>query len=93
MSVKNKKPSISQHLRNTVTQVSIMLMAAATTIGVMDLQDHQTIKVIIPNQPTFAFETDNTEVNNPIQREREESAPHYVSYNVAQRTPSRHGKR
>ena len=93
MLIKNKKTSSKQKLRNLSAQVSVMVMAIATTLGVMDMQDHQSVKVIIPNQPTFAFETNNTELNNPIQREREESAPHYVSYSVAQRTPSRHGKR
>lgn len=93
MSIKNKKISNTQKLRNIGTQAGVMLMAAATTVGVMDMQDHQSIKVVVPNQPTFAFETENTELNNPILREREESAPHYISYDVAQRTPSRHGKR
>ena len=93
MSIKNKKQSLTQELLDLGTQASFMLMAAATTVGVMDMQSHQNVKVIVPNQPTFAYETENTENNNPIQREREESAPHYISYNVAQRTPSRHGKR
>ena len=91
--LKNTKKSNTQILRNLGTQASVMLMAAATTVGVMDMQDHQSIKVVVPNQPTFAFETNNPETNNPIMREREESAPHYVSYDVSQRTPSRHGKR
>jgi hypothetical protein len=93
MLLKNKKLSTTQQLKKLGTKASVLLMAAATTLGVMDMQEHQGIKVIIPNQPTFAFETNNTEVNNPIQREREESAPHYISYSVVQRTPSRHGKR
>lgn len=92
MSIKNRKISNTQKLRNLGTQASVMLMAVATTVGLMDVQDHQSIKVIVPNQPTFAFGTENTELNNPILREREESAPHYISYDVAQRTPSRHGK-
>jgi hypothetical protein len=93
MSIKNKNQSPSQKLINLGAHASMLLMAAATTVGVMDMQDHQRIRVIVPNQPTFAYETENTETNNPIQREREEVAPHYVSYDVSQRTPSRHGKR
>jgi hypothetical protein len=93
MSIKNKEQSITQKLASLGTQASVLLMAAATTVGVMDMQDHQRIKVVVPNQPTFAYETENTETNNAVQREREESAPHYISYNTAQRTPSRHGKR
>ena len=90
---KNKQNQTLEALKNIGTQASVLLMAAATTAGVMDMQDHQSIKVVVPNQPTFAFATNNTEQNNPIQREREETAPHYISYSVAQRTPSRHGKR
>jgi hypothetical protein len=92
MSIKNKQKSLTQKLQNLGAQASVVLMAAATTVGVMDMQEHQGIKVIVPNQPTFAYETENTESNNPVQREREEVAPHYISYDVSQRTPSRHGK-
>jgi len=93
MVLKNKKLTFKQKLLNMGTQTSVVLMAAATTVGVMDMQDHARVKVIVPNQPTFAYETENTANNNAIQREREESAPHYISYNTFQRTPSRHGKR
>ena len=92
MSIKNKNQSLTQKLAALGTQASVALMAAATTVGVMDMQDHQRVKVIVPNQVTFAYETENTESNNPIQREREEVAPHYINYSVVQRTPSRHGK-
>jgi len=92
MSIKNKKPSNTQRLRNLGTQAGVMLMAAATTVGLMDMQEHQNMKVIVPNQPNFAFAVENNDLSNPILREREESAPHYISYDVAQRTPSRHGK-
>jgi hypothetical protein len=92
MSIKNKNQSLAEKMANLGAQAGIVLMAAATTVGVMDMQDHQRIKVVVPNQPTFAFETESTENNNPMQREREEVAPHYVSYNTIQRTPSRHGK-
>ena len=92
MSIKNKNQSISEKLANIGTQAGVVMMAAAATVGVMDMQGHERIKVVIPNQPIFAYETNNTESNNPIQREREEVAPHFISYNVTQRTPGRHGK-
>ena len=92
MSIKNKQTSVTQKLHTLGTHASVLLMAAATTVGVMDMQEHKGIKVIVPNQPTFAYETENTESNNPVQREREEVAPHYISYDTSQRTPSRHGK-
>lgn len=88
-----KVNSTKQTLTRLGSQASVLLMAAATTVGVMDMQSHDRLKVVVPNQPTFAYETENTGTNNPVQREREEVAPHYISYNTAQRTPSRHGKR
>jgi hypothetical protein len=92
---KNKKQSPTEAVKNFSAKAGVILMAAATTVGIMDTQNHQRIKVVVPNQPTFAFETENIQnpgSNNTIQREREEVAPHYISYNISQRTPSRHGK-
>jgi hypothetical protein len=93
MLIKNKNKTPSEKIRNLGAQASVLIMAAATTVGVMDMQSDQKIKIVVPNQPTFAYATESGQQNSPIQREREESAPHYISYNTAQRTPSRHGKR
>jgi hypothetical protein len=70
----------------------IILMAAAATLGMLELPDHQNTKVIVPNQPAFAMATQGGDLNNPLQREREEISPHYISYSVVQRTASRTGR-
>ncbi|MFI5271395.1 MAG: hypothetical protein ACHQT9_05145 [Candidatus Saccharimonadales bacterium] len=90
--VKNKNQTITQKVASLSAQAGIIMMAAAATAGVMDMNDHQKIKVIVPNQPIFAYETENTETNNPVRSQREETAPHFISYNVSQRTPGRHGR-
>jgi hypothetical protein len=92
VSIKNKNQSISQKVANLSAQAGIIMMAAAATAGVMDMNDHQKIKVIMPNQPVFAYETENTGANNAVRTQREETAPHFISYNVSQRTPGRHGR-
>jgi hypothetical protein len=74
-------------------QIGIVLMTAAATVGMLELPDHLGAKVVVPNQPAFAFASESTEGANPLRREREESAPHYISYSVSQRTPGRYGKR
>lgn len=68
-------------------------MTAAVTLGMLELPEHGSAKIIVPNQPAlaFAYDKEGTE-NNPIRREREDTEQHYVSYSVSQRTPSRHGR-
>jgi hypothetical protein len=74
-------------------QIGLVLMAAAATFGIVELPDRASAKVVVPSQPTFAFATQlSQEGNNPLRREREESAPHYISYSVTQRTPGRTGR-
>ena len=96
MQTKTKKsqPNIDK-LAKASHQVGLMLMTAAVTIGMLELPDHPNNKVIVPNQPAFAYAGNNiedTNLNNPVRREREEAGPHYISYSVNQRTPSRHGR-
>ncbi len=67
-------------------------MAAAATLGMIELPTSPDKKLIVPNQPVFAMATQNTEQNNPIRREREETGPHYINYSVTQRTVGRTGK-
>lgn len=66
-------------------------MAAAATLGMLELPDHPN-KIIIISRPVFAQATLNSDQGNQMRRERDEAAPHYMSYEVAQRTPSRAGK-
>jgi hypothetical protein len=93
MSKNQKNSNTYKWFRKLSSRLSMFVMAATATIGVMDMQNDPRLRVIVPNQPTFAVETNNTELLNPILREKEETGPHYVSYSVSQRTPSRHGKR
>jgi hypothetical protein len=71
-------------------QLGLVAMAAAATLGTMP--DHADKRVVLPNQPLFRAEETSNQENNPIRREREESAPHFISYSEVQRTPARSGK-
>lgn len=83
-------------LTEAAKQGGIVLMAAAATLGMLELPDRSNARaIIVPNQPAFAMATRNVQDEgqaNQILRERYEAAPHYVSYSVSQRTPSRSGK-
>lgn len=84
-----------EKLAEVTQQAGLLLMTAAVTVGMVEVPE-QTSKIIVPNQPSFAFAGNNTENNNDnnaLRREREEAGPHYISYNIAQRTPGRTGKR
>ena len=91
---KNTKTPIEK-LAEVSQQAGLVLMTAAVTIGMVELPEHPNSKVVVPNQPAFAFANNSGEANpnNPMRREREESAPHYTNYSVTQRTPGRTGKR
>ena len=84
-----------EKLAQVSQQAGLLLMTAAVTIGMVELPEHSNNKIIVPNQPAFAFANNPGEANpnNPLRREREEAGPHYISYSVNQRTPSRTGKR
>lgn len=71
----------------------MLLMTAATVTGMLELPNHPNNRVVLPGQPVFVMANENDELNNPIRREREESAPHFISYAIAQRTPSRASKK
>jgi hypothetical protein len=94
MSTKTKKPSTSDKLVQAANQAGFLLIAAAATIGMLDLPNQPEKRIVIPNRPVFAFAENNidSEMNNPIRREREETEQHYVSYSVVQRTAPRSGK-
>jgi hypothetical protein len=95
MSTKTKIAK-SDRVADVATQAGMVLMTAAATIGILELGTHPNKQIVVPGQPKLAFETNQAGVNpqetNPLRREREETAPHYISYNVNQRTPGRTGK-
>lgn len=90
--VKNPLDQLSAVAQN----LGLVIMTTAATVGMLEMPDHLN-KVVVPNQPAFAFAGENSNVNNegntnPIRREKEEVEQHYISYSVAQRTPGRTGK-
>ena len=95
MSTKTKTPTTTEKISQVAAQAGFLLMAGVATIGMLDLPDHPDKRVVLPSRPAFAFAENNIEAegNNPIRREREEVAPHYISYSVVQRTATRSGKR
>jgi hypothetical protein len=82
----------TEKVTDIAQQTGVLLMTAAVTLGMLELPDHPNSKIVLPNQPALAIAGEHTSENNPIRREREETAPHYVSYNVSQRTPGRSSK-
>jgi hypothetical protein len=91
--IKKTKTPIEK-LAQVSQQAGLILMTAAVTIGMVELPEHANNKVVVPNQPAFVFANNSSEdnPNNTMRREREETAPHYISYSINQRTPSRTGK-
>lgn len=96
MSTKTKKASTKTETITEVTrQVGLLLLSAAVTFGMLEAPDHATTRIILPSQPVFAWANENEDINNAntLRRENEETEQHYISYSVAQRTPSRSGRR
>ena len=100
MATPNRLPTISIH-RTPCAAVaargiaaplaSIALMAAATLMGVVEIPEHAN-RVNMQAQPAFAFAAEHAENGSTLRREREETGPHYISYDLTQRTPARSGK-
>jgi hypothetical protein len=53
----------------------------------------RSVRVVVPNQPAFATAVPGSNYDSPMQREREEATPHFISYSIVQRTAGRTGKR
>ena len=94
MANKTKTSKTAMDQINDATQnAGLLLMTAAVTLGMVELPEHLNNRIVIPNQPSYAQVGNNVQNDNTLRREREESAPHYISYSTVQRTPSRTGKR
>ncbi len=91
MSKNKNQKTFNDRSLETVQQLGIVLMAAATLLGVVEIPEHGK-RVDLLAQPTFAFAAEHSESGSTLRREREESAPHYISYENTQRTPARSGK-
>jgi hypothetical protein len=82
-----------QSLQSISQQVGMLLMVIATALGILELPDHPSRRLVIPSHSVFAYVSNIADQKeNPLRREKEESAPHYISYSVAQRTPGRTGR-
>ncbi len=95
MSTKTKKSSKTVHnLTELSRQAGLLLMSAAVTVGMLELPDKGNSRIVVPNQPAFAWANENDASNNQnvLRRENEETEQHYISYSVAQRTPARSGR-
>ena len=88
----NTLDTVTAQVASAAQNVGLVMMAAATTLGLVELGDHPN-KIVLTSRPIFAFENAGEQELNSVRREREEAGPHYVSYSVAQRTPGRTGRR
>lgn len=78
---------------NLVQSIGLLMMGAAAVVGMIEFPDKPRVREALPSQPAYAFAAQpSNNGGSTLRREREESAPHYVSYNVAQRTPGRTGR-
>ena len=101
MSTKTKNiKSNTEKLGALTQQAGMLLMTAAFTLSMIEVgggHSHQQ-KVAMPSQPSPAYAHAGTGHfgsfggGHDMRREREETGPHYTSYNTAQRTPGRTGK-
>jgi hypothetical protein len=85
MSIKTKKSKSSvEQLTTLGKQAGFLIMTAAATLGMMELPNHTNGRIVVPNQPVFAFAGQNQEPTNPMQRERqeEEVSSQFISYSV-----------
>lgn len=82
----------SDKVTELASQAGMVLMTAAATIGMLELPDHSNSRIIVPNRPALVVIGESTDPSNNLRREREETAPHFISYAETQRTPSRSGR-
>ena len=86
---KNFIQDTTENLSAVAGKVGITLMSAAAVTGAVELPTHLDTRVVMPMQPNFVMADELNELNNPIRREREDTAPHYISYSETQRTHGR----
>lgn len=96
MSKNKKHQTTTDKVTETARKSGFLLMAAVATMGMVELPNHPDKRAILPQQPAFAMAVDSgsepDHTPSQMRREqREETGPHYMSYSVSQRTPSRSG--
>jgi hypothetical protein len=93
MANKTKTTKTIDTINDTAKQAGLVLMAAAMTLGLLEVPHEQDKRAVMPVNPVFETVGIVGEHGNDSQRrEREETGPHYISYGVNQRTPGRTGK-
>lgn len=89
--LETKIPKIDlEALGEATRRLGFAAMSAALIFSLLELSD-EAKRAIMPSQPVFVNAGEN-DTNNPARREREETAPHFISYSEVQRTPSRSGR-
>ena len=89
---KNKNDKNNASLKKISSHLGIFLMTAATAISGLDLAGHTKVQVALLSRPATVLQEENINDINSLRRERDETAPHYISYSETQRTPSRSSK-
>lgn len=72
--------------------LGIGLLSVATVIGMLKTSVQSANRYVLPGQTINIQPNELNNVNNPINREREDASPVYISYSETQRTPSCSGK-
>ena len=84
----------SEKYAQLAERAGLWLMALAAMTGMLELPNRPNNRIVVPGQPTLALASENSELNNPIRRDKEEeSALQYISYRVTQRTHARASKK
>ena len=85
-----KTKTITTTVQDVAQHLGILLMTSAALVSSVDINHHARPKAaVLPSKPVFASASND---QNPLRREREETAPHFISYSEIQRTPGRAGK-
>ncbi len=72
-------------------RLGLFVMSTAMILSMFELSD-EAKRIVLPNQPAPVWVGENEDTNNSIRREKEETAPHFISYSEVQRTASRSGR-
>jgi len=92
--LKTKIPKIDADMvSDAVQRAGLVAMSAALTLCLLEMPDDAK-RAILPMRtvPVWANAGQQGSDTNPIRREREETAPHFISYSEVQRTPTRSGR-
>lgn len=97
MARKNKTNQITDQLTSVAAQTGIVLMAAAATLGVVEVtHPHEEKRAVLPAQPAYAtvntIEHAEHGSDNVMRREKEEVHPHQYGFSIAQRSAARAGR-